>query len=179
MKRIAMEGIDGRKLGVDAGHWFAMVTGKIDRLKTVEDKLAADLHDLAADLQSGAQLTLYLFIALTLIALAATAVSRLPHHPKHPAPPRRRTGLRHRHRQQDRQRRSHLQVRTQAGDTTSLLAAMKEMSDKLVAIVTDVRGGSEQIGTASKQIADGNTNLSQRTQEQARRWKRPPRRWKR
>ena len=48
-----------------------------------------------------------------------------------------------------------------------LMTALKEMSDKLVAIVTDVRGGSEQIGTASKQIAEGNTNLSQRTQEQA------------
>ena len=33
-----------------------------------------------------------------------------------------------------------VQVQTRDGDTTSLLAAMKEMNDKLVAIVTDVRG---------------------------------------
>ena len=48
-----------------------------------------------------------------------------------------------------------------------LMAAMKEMSEKLVTIVTDVRGSSEQVGTASKQISEGNSNLSQRTQEQA------------
>ncbi len=48
-----------------------------------------------------------------------------------------------------------------------LMAALKDMSEKLAAIVTDVRGSSESIATASKQIAEGNTSLSQRTQEQA------------
>ena len=58
-------------------------------------------------------------------------------------------------------------IDTRAGDNDSLLAAMRVMRDKLAAIVTEVRRGSETITTASTEIARGNLDLSGRTEQQA------------
>jgi methyl-accepting chemotaxis protein len=58
-------------------------------------------------------------------------------------------------------------VQLRSGDTTSLLFAMQTMRDKLATIVTQVRGGTDAIGSASSQIAAGNLDLSSRTEEQA------------
>ncbi len=48
-----------------------------------------------------------------------------------------------------------------------LLEAFRAMDQRLVAIVSDVRAGSDEVSTAAQQIARGNDDLSQRTQEQA------------
>ncbi len=48
-----------------------------------------------------------------------------------------------------------------------LLRALDKMRDNLAAIVTEVRGGSDTISSASAQIAAGNMDLSDRTGEQA------------
>ncbi|MBB6186217.1 methyl-accepting chemotaxis protein [Rhodanobacter sp. MP7CTX1] len=48
-----------------------------------------------------------------------------------------------------------------------LLEAFRTMDDRLVAIVSEVRHGSDEVSTAAQQIARGNDDLSQRTQEQA------------
>ena len=58
-------------------------------------------------------------------------------------------------------------IQTQSGDSSSLLAEMKEMRNSLVGIVGQVRVGTETIGTASREIADGNIDLSSRTEMQA------------
>ncbi len=52
-------------------------------------------------------------------------------------------------------------------ETGQLLQALKEMNASLIRIVTQVRGGTETIATASSQIAAGNMDLSSRTEEQA------------
>ncbi|MFP6558113.1 methyl-accepting chemotaxis protein [Paraburkholderia sp. B3] len=54
-----------------------------------------------------------------------------------------------------------------AGDTESLMAAMKAMSASLAHIVLHVRNSSDSIAIGSTQIATGNAWLSQRTEEQA------------
>jgi len=59
------------------------------------------------------------------------------------------------------------EVQLRSGDQDSLLFAMKTMRDKLAAIVTQVRGGTDAIASASSQIASGNLDLSSRTEEQA------------
>jgi len=61
---------------------------------------------------------------------------------------------------------SRIDVRT-SEETGQLLQALKHMNDSLVRIVTEVRHGTEQIGSASSQIAAGNLDLSSRTEEQA------------
>ncbi len=52
-------------------------------------------------------------------------------------------------------------------ETGELLQALSDMNNSLVAIVADVRRGSEAIATATSQIAAGNIDLSSRTEEQA------------
>jgi methyl-accepting chemotaxis protein len=52
-------------------------------------------------------------------------------------------------------------------ETGQLLQALKEMNESLVSIVSEVRGGTETIATASRQIASGNLDLSARTETQA------------
>ncbi|MDY7540020.1 methyl-accepting chemotaxis protein [Undibacterium sp. 5I1] len=52
-------------------------------------------------------------------------------------------------------------------ETGQLITALKDMNEKLLAIVSQVRAGSDHIATASSQIAAGNFDLSSRTEEQA------------
>jgi methyl-accepting chemotaxis protein len=58
-------------------------------------------------------------------------------------------------------------VALRAGDSTSLMAQLKEMQVRLAKVVGSVRATSESVATASAQIAQGNLDLSQRTEEQA------------
>jgi methyl-accepting chemotaxis protein len=52
-------------------------------------------------------------------------------------------------------------------ETSELLLALKEMDDSLSRIVSDVRNGTDEIGTASDEISAGNADLSRRTEAQA------------
>jgi methyl-accepting chemotaxis protein len=58
-------------------------------------------------------------------------------------------------------------IDTSAAAKDSLLFEMKDMRDSLVSIVSQVRVGTETIGTASREIAAGNIDLSSRTEMQA------------
>jgi methyl-accepting chemotaxis protein len=52
-------------------------------------------------------------------------------------------------------------------ETGALLRALRHMNDSLVAIVSQVRGGTDTIATASGEISAGNLDLSARTEQQA------------
>jgi methyl-accepting chemotaxis protein len=52
-------------------------------------------------------------------------------------------------------------------ETGKLLAALREMNERLTAIVVRVRDGSASIAGAAREIAAGNMDLSQRTEQQA------------
>ncbi|MDN4052766.1 methyl-accepting chemotaxis protein [Massilia sp. YIM B02763] len=52
-------------------------------------------------------------------------------------------------------------------ETGALLRALRHMNDSLVGIVSQVRGGTDTIATASREISAGNLDLSSRTEEQA------------
>ncbi|TWI63535.1 methyl-accepting chemotaxis protein [Pseudoduganella lurida] len=58
-------------------------------------------------------------------------------------------------------------VRTRAGDDSSLLYAMKTMRDSLANIVGQVRQATDTIGSAAQQVVAGNLDLSARTEAQA------------
>ena len=47
------------------------------------------------------------------------------------------------------------------------MVALKEMSESLVSVVSNVRRGSESVATATAEIAQGNHDLSARTEQQA------------
>ncbi len=52
-------------------------------------------------------------------------------------------------------------------ETGRLMAALRDMNDSLVEIVSRVRAGTDTMATASAEIADGNLDLSARTEQQA------------
>ncbi|MBI5497459.1 MAG: nitrate- and nitrite sensing domain-containing protein [Deltaproteobacteria bacterium] len=57
--------------GVDATRWFTAITGRIDRLKTVEDHLLGDLVSTARNLRDDARDGLVAFVVLALSAVLA------------------------------------------------------------------------------------------------------------
>jgi len=59
------------------------------------------------------------------------------------------------------------EITLKPGDKSSLLHAIKSMSDSFSDIVGRVRQGSEGVATASAEIAQGNHDLSARTEQQA------------
>jgi methyl-accepting chemotaxis protein len=61
---------------------------------------------------------------------------------------------------------SDIQVRTR-DEIGQLSAALKDMNTSLISIVSEVRKGTDSIGTASQEIAAGNLDLSERTERQA------------
>jgi methyl-accepting chemotaxis protein len=60
-----------------------------------------------------------------------------------------------------------VRIALRAGDTRSLMASLAGMRDALVRVVSDVRSNSENVASASAQIAQGNQDLSGRTEQQA------------
>ncbi|MFN3417263.1 MAG: methyl-accepting chemotaxis protein [Caldimonas sp.] len=60
-----------------------------------------------------------------------------------------------------------LHIPLRAGDTSSVMAAMKSMAAQLLDVVQSVRQNAESVATASAQISQGNSDLSSRTEEQA------------
>jgi methyl-accepting chemotaxis protein len=58
-------------------------------------------------------------------------------------------------------------IELKPGDSTSLMAHLREMQASLGKVVSNVRQNSESVATASSEISQGNHDLSQRTEEQA------------
>lgn len=58
-------------------------------------------------------------------------------------------------------------ITLKAKDSTSLLASLDTMKEKLKLTISNIMVGSNSISQASTEIAQGNTNLAQRTEEQA------------
>jgi len=75
MRRLATEGGSrGELQGVDGAAWFGATTARIDLLRTVEERLAADLVNLASHVRAKASTT---FTAMLVVMLALGAVVAL------------------------------------------------------------------------------------------------------
>ncbi len=75
LRRILLQSRDtGSAGGISAGHWFDSMTRKIDRLRTVEDRLVSDLIGLAAEIETAAVKAAWRIslLALVLVALAVS-----------------------------------------------------------------------------------------------------------
>jgi methyl-accepting chemotaxis protein len=60
-----------------------------------------------------------------------------------------------------------MDIRTDAGDNTSLLAALKEMRGRLANMVSGIKISADTIALASAEISSGNADLASRTENQA------------
>ncbi|MBI0331778.1 methyl-accepting chemotaxis protein [Burkholderia plantarii] len=58
-------------------------------------------------------------------------------------------------------------IKITEGDTSSLMASLELMRQRLSSIVAGIKGAAESIAVAAGEIAQGNVDLSQRTEEQA------------
>ncbi|MEO5660616.1 MAG: methyl-accepting chemotaxis protein [Polaromonas sp.] len=58
-------------------------------------------------------------------------------------------------------------IELRPGDTSSLMAELKTMQQRLSTVVTQVRQSSNEVATGSVEIAQGNHDLSSRTERQA------------
>jgi methyl-accepting chemotaxis protein len=154
-------------LGIDSGHWFGAMTEKINLLKEVEDKLAGDLLKITREHKNEARALMYLYLAISIAGLLITQLfalfmirsllSQIGGEPDYAASIVKRIATGD----------LTVAVETKADDRSSLLFAMKHMSESLTAIVTGVRGNTDSITVASQEIAQDNAGLSQRTEEQA------------
>ncbi|MGH8853030.1 MAG: methyl-accepting chemotaxis protein [Telluria sp.] len=59
------------------------------------------------------------------------------------------------------------EIRIEAGDTGSLLVALKEMRARLATLVAEIKASADTIAMASSEIASGNADLARRTESQA------------
>ncbi|AIY41439.1 Methyl-accepting chemotaxis protein I (serine chemoreceptor protein) [Collimonas arenae] len=60
-----------------------------------------------------------------------------------------------------------ISVQVDSRDNASLLYAMRQMQQQLVAAIREIRDGTHQIGASIQEISAGNGNLSARTEQQA------------
>jgi len=60
-----------------------------------------------------------------------------------------------------------MEIRVEAGDQASLLAALREMRTRLANMVAGIKTSAETIALASSEIASGNADLASRTESQA------------
>ena len=73
MRKAAFERAN-ESLGVDPAYWWEMMTGKIELLKEVEDRISRDIDEMAVKFRSAAQSEFIFYIALTAFMAAAAAV---------------------------------------------------------------------------------------------------------
>lgn len=59
------------------------------------------------------------------------------------------------------------QINTRSGDTTSMLVAIKSMSERLAQIISEVRSSADSLGSASQEISATAQSMSQSASEQA------------
>jgi len=167
IEKAAIAKVNENSLGFDSAHWFNVMTEKINLLKEVEDKLARDLLEITREHRNKAHTLMYFYLAISAVGLLVTLLfalimirqllSQIGGEPDYAVSIVKRIATGD----------LSAAVETRAGDQSSLLSAMKHMSESLTGMVGDVRGSTDSITTASQEIAQGNADLSQRTEEQA------------
>jgi methyl-accepting chemotaxis protein len=73
MRKIATERAETGGFETDSVYWFKMQTGKINLLKQVEDKLAADLNSAATAIRHAADKSLWLTLTISLLGILISA----------------------------------------------------------------------------------------------------------
>jgi methyl-accepting chemotaxis protein len=74
MRSTATDKFEQGNFGIDAAHWFASITGKIDLMKKVENRLSDDLKLRVVETKGQAQNVFVLFSCLGLAIVVVTAV---------------------------------------------------------------------------------------------------------
>jgi methyl-accepting chemotaxis protein len=166
MRNTAFEKATTGGFGINPKEWFKNITGKINHLRNIENRIATDLEAKASELQSSADKSLWLFSIITLlvtggsfflsIVIGNNIVRELGGEPAAVI---------------------ELAGRISRGDLTmdfsqekkrtGLYAAMIEMSTKLKDIAGVIISASNNIASASTQMSASAQQMSQGASEQA------------
>ncbi|MCG6658159.1 HAMP domain-containing protein [Halomonas campisalis] len=163
MRQIALtRGIEGG-YSIGAQRWFDMQTRKIERLKEVEDAMAADIRERVAGLATQARGALLLYALLAgLAALVAIVLSVLI--VRSIVGPLREALDDIQSRGGDLTRR----LAVPGSDELSrLYAAFNDSTASMETLVASIQQGAQGVGSASGEIAQGNEDLASRTEEQS------------
>jgi len=148
---------------VDPVAWFDLQTVKIERIKAVEDELAADLNKDASTFLSDARQDLVAYLIVAGIAIAASLALALMTVRSLLAPL-------HRNLKNIQERGGDLTQRLEVPGTdelSRLYTAFNEASDSMEELVGNIQRTSASVEIASGEIAQGNQDLAQRTEEQS------------
>ncbi|MDD5241887.1 MAG: methyl-accepting chemotaxis protein [Sulfuricella sp.] len=140
MKKSAMNKASETSLGIEPTYWFKISTERINLLKEVEDRLSGDLLSTADKLRSDAKRMVAFFIALSVLSILATLIfaaflirnimRQLGGEPDYAAEAARRIANGD----------LSMNLEVKAGDTVSMIYAMRNMQDSLRKIVAEIQG---------------------------------------
>lgn len=167
MRRSALDKADKGGFSVDATHWFAMQTGKINLLKDVENYIAKDAIATSNDIKhSASQQLLFngLFISLVGgLSLVLFWVLRVDIGNQIGGEPQLVSNLAAKIAAGQLERRG----ADQAAGHVGILAAMLTMQKRLSEVIGTITSCSQQIAQASQEVSNAAQSLSQSSCEQA------------
>jgi methyl-accepting chemotaxis protein len=163
MRQTAIDrGIQGM-YGIEAETWFDLQTTKLERMKSVEDAVAAGVIADAVALRSAARQSLMAYLIIASVAtLAAIALALLT--------VRSLLGPLQRNLKDIQERGGDLTRRLEVPGTdelSRLYTAFNQASSETETLVANIQQSSLSVEVASGEIAQGNQDLAQRTEEQS------------
>ena len=165
--KIVLEKSEASGFNTDAAKWFAAITRKIDRIKTVEDAAAAQLLARCGELVSSARTEMMiaggavgaiLLLAVVLgFLIARNVLGQLGGEPDYAAGIARAVA----------EGRLGIDIAVREGDRSSLLFAMKSMKERLAQTIGEVRAAADKLYGASAKVNAKSQSLAQANSEQA------------
>ena len=155
------------QFGIAGEVWFAESTGRIDAIRTLEQKLSGDILQISHDTAAVAFETFAWYLAATLVCVLLTqllsfliirnVLRELGGEPAYAKDIAQQVAAGH----------LNLRIDVKPSDESSLLFAMKSMVARLSHVVNDVNSGAQALAGAAEEISATAQSLSQTASEQA------------
>lgn len=164
MRKVAMENSDKGKFGIPSEDWFKMQTGKINLLKEVENGISSDLIARANEIQGIANWDKTVALSILGVALALTIVT-IAYLTRLITTSIRETVTIARQIAEGDLR---VEIKNISKDENGeMMAAMKDMQQRLTVIVTQIIDNADSLAMAAQQVNESAQSLSQGSSEQA------------
>ena len=167
IRKAAMDRMLEPSLGMDAKNWFAKSTERINLMKEVEDRLAADLSAAAESLVAEARWMMLVYLTLAAAAVVATLaiafklirgiLGQIGGEPAAAVEVAQRIAAGD----------LTMDVRVAPGDTHSMLAAIHEMQSTLRRVLASLQDEARRVAATAEQLSASSDQVAQGSQEQA------------
>jgi methyl-accepting chemotaxis protein len=162
----------GQELGLDGAYWFDMSTERINMMKEVQDKLAGNLHDRAAEKRDAATATLVITAAVTgILLLVAILTAWLSARSITGPLNQMRTTITEVEKNGDFTRRIPVNNEDEVGQTAKsfneLMAALQQTLGQILDSVGRVSDAALSVSSSSSQVATSSSSQSEATSAMA------------